>query len=54
MTDLTMCAGHGCPLRETCWRYRAPAGAWQSWAAWPRLPDGSCEAYTPIREETRE
>lgn len=25
MTDITMCQGHDCPLRESCYRYTAPA-----------------------------
>ena len=32
MPDITMCAGGDCPLKENCWRFRAPPEPrWQSW-----------------------
>ena len=32
MTDITKCPGRGCPARERCYRYTAPAGEWQAWS----------------------
>jgi len=32
MSDISKCTGVGCPLKETCWRYKAPANEfWQSY-----------------------
>ena len=32
MADITMCKGKGCALRATCYRNRAVASKYQSWA----------------------
>jgi hypothetical protein len=32
MTDISKCSGDKCPLKETCYRYTAPASPhWQSY-----------------------
>jgi hypothetical protein len=31
MADITKCPGNGCPIREDCYRYTAPASEHQSW-----------------------
>lgn len=32
MVDITMCVGEGCPLREECYRYKAPVNEhWQAY-----------------------
>jgi hypothetical protein len=32
MPDITMCPGGNCPMRETCYRYKAkPNDPWQSY-----------------------
>lgn len=32
MPDITMCMGHECPIKETCYRYTAiPSKYWQSY-----------------------
>jgi len=31
MADVTKCPGNGCPIREDCYRYTAPASEQQSW-----------------------
>lgn len=48
MPDITMCKGDGCPMRETCYRYKAKANdCWQSWFA--NVPydeeSGKCDHY---------
>ena len=30
MTDITKCTGEGCPIKETCYRFTAPTGMYQS------------------------
>ena len=30
MPDITMCPGLECPLRETCYRFKASSSPWQS------------------------
>ena len=32
MSDITMCEGKGCMIRATCYRNRAKASNYQSWA----------------------
>lgn len=31
MPDISMCLDHKCPLRETCYRYKATPSKWQSY-----------------------
>jgi hypothetical protein len=31
MTDITKCDGKECTMKETCWRYKAPEGRYQSY-----------------------
>ena len=31
MPDITMCTGKDCPIAETCYRFIAKPGYWQSW-----------------------
>lgn len=46
MTDISKCQGLQCDKRESCWRFTAPAGIWQSWMS-PENP-ARCEYYWPI------
>jgi hypothetical protein len=45
MTDITKCAGDGCPLKETCHRFTAPAEMYQSFFMTPPVKNGKCEMY---------
>ena len=46
MPDITMCTGVGCPLKETCYRYKAkPNELWQSFFMKPPFEKGKCEHY---------
>ena len=29
---IAKCTGHGCPEKDACWRYLAPAGKWQTYS----------------------
>ena len=31
MSDITMCSGGNCPMRETCYRYKAEPSEYQSY-----------------------
>lgn len=52
MSDLTKCRGEACGrtcvLRESCWRYQAPASEHQSWfSPDERTLTGNCGYYWP-------
>lgn len=51
ITDITMCQGSGCPLKESCYRYTAIENKYrQSWFDPQRKEDGSCDHYYPMTE----
>jgi len=47
MTDISKCNGTECPVKESCWRYTAPASEWQSYCAYDedREGDEGCDDY---------
>jgi len=45
MADISKCSGHGCELKETCYRYKAPDSHWQSWFNEVPFKDGKCDYY---------
>ena len=46
MPDITMCEGTGCPRKESCHRFTAPAEEYQSYFVTPPVKeDGKCEMY---------
>lgn len=41
MVDITMCSGHGCPLKDKCYRYTATKNPlWQSYFMEPPYKHG--------------
>lgn len=48
MTDISKCPGNGCPLKERCRRYTAPAGEWQTWIE-PNWDGKECVVYLEER-----
>lgn len=48
MPDMTMCNGHGCKLKESCYRYRAFPSDWQQYFVESPIVDGHCDDYWPI------
>jgi len=51
MSDITMCIKHTCEIRETCFRYRAVPGQWQSMA---RFGGGAaCAFFSKIEDGDR-
>jgi hypothetical protein len=45
MTDITKCTGEGCPLKESCYRFTAPTGMYQSFFVGVPIKNGKCEYY---------
>lgn len=43
--DITMCSGKDCPLKETCYRYKAEPSDYQSYWIEPPYYAGICEHY---------
>jgi len=50
MTDISKCSGEGCPLKDSCRRYTAPASEWQYWIE-PNWDGEECVVYL---EESRD
>lgn len=52
MPDISMCEGGDCPLKDTCYRYKAtPSEGRQSWLSTPPHKEGDCAYYWKHREE---
>jgi hypothetical protein len=53
--DITLCAGGKCKKKETCYRFTAVAGTYQSYFAEPPVKGkkgaGKCDYYWPTQEE---
>lgn len=47
MTDISKCRGEGCPIKESCYRFTAPNGYWQSYSDF-KYEDGKCEFYWEV------
>lgn len=45
MPDITMCGGNNCPLKETCYRYKAKPSDLQSYFFDSPYYAGICEHY---------
>jgi hypothetical protein len=45
MTDITKCTGEGCELKETCYRYTAAMGTYQSMFVEVPIEDNNCNYY---------
>jgi hypothetical protein len=49
MPDITMCSGADCPLKETCYRFKAMANIYgQAYFSKPPYIDKACEYYWEI------
>ena len=48
MTDICMCPGKNCPLKEKCYRYKALPGDLQNYFPEPPQKDGECEYFMTI------
>jgi len=46
MPDISMCQGNKCPLKETCYRFKATASSYQSYfSVSPIKEDNTCDYY---------
>lgn len=46
MSDITMCNGEGCPMKNDCYRFRAePSEFRQSYFGAPPIKDGRCSFF---------
>jgi len=59
MPDITMCPGDNCPMKETCYRYKAtPSEYWQSYFTKPpfEMVEGKieCKHYWEINTKKDE
>ena len=45
MPDITMCNGGDCPLKETCYRYKAKPSDYQYYFMEVPYKDGDCSHY---------
>lgn len=49
MPDITMCEGNECPLKESCYRYKAEADQYQCYFVdIPLQEDGTCDYFIEI------
>ena len=48
MPDITMCKGNDCPLKETCYRYKAKPCEYQSYFMEAPYKDDDCSHYWEI------
>lgn len=54
MPDITMCRGEGCPMKDTCYRYRAtPSEYVQAYFSTTPIIENDCEYYWPIQKGDR-
>jgi hypothetical protein len=45
MSDITMCSGLGCDLKDECYRHTANQSFWQSWFMEVPIKDGKCDMF---------
>lgn len=48
MPDLSMCSNLKCPGQETCYRFRATPGYWQSYSSYEPDESGKCRSYISV------
>ena len=50
MPDITMCSGLNCPLKETCYRFKAMTTVYgQSYFSKPPNKEDECEYYWDVK-----
>ena len=52
MPDISMCMGNDCPLKETCYRYKAKPSEYQSYFMEAPYKDGDCSHYWEISSKS--
>lgn len=51
MSDIAMCQGGDCPVKENCWRHMAPESRWQSYLSTPPYTEEGCEYFWDMNEK---
>ena len=51
MSDITMCSGFGCDLKNKCYRHTANKSFWQSWFMEVPIKDGKCDMFWDNKAE---
>ena len=55
MTNISLCHGEHCPIRDECYRHTAkPIGDYQSWLSLTREEQDGCEYFWPVKEADSE
>lgn len=52
MPDVTMCLGKDCPLKETCYRYKAKPDEYQYYFMEAPFKDKECNYYWKIEKSS--
>ena len=52
MADITMCPGTNCPHKETCYRFTAWIGEYQSYFMEAPIKDEKCDMYWGANAES--
>jgi hypothetical protein len=52
MPDMSICTGNDCPLKDSCYRYKAKAGEYmQSYIEAPyNVEEAKCDFYWPTKQ----
>jgi hypothetical protein len=45
MSDITMCSGLGCEMKNDCYRFTAERSHWQYWFSVVPIKDAKCEMF---------
>ena len=54
MSDISMCFGKGCPLKDNCYRFTAKPNEFrQSYLMEVPFKDGKCEEFVEDKNETQ-
>ena len=55
MPDISMCLNITCPLKETCYRFKATPNEYkQSYAGFKPKEDGTCDYYEHIEPKEKD
>lgn len=54
MSDITMCTGEGCPMKDDCYRFKAKPSDLQSYFETPPFSLGRCEYRMEIWAKAKE
>lgn len=53
MPDISMCAGEGCPIKKSCYRFTAKPLERQSYFESPPILNGECAYYVEAKAKSQ-